>query len=224
MSTGSADEAALLEQVSALADGEVDDSTAAAACAAWRRDSTVRASWHAYQLIGDVLRSEDLAADPARDVAFLASVRDRLAREPVVVAPRRAPLRATGDRSGAAARSARAGGRFWRTSAAVAAGFVAVAGVFTVTRSVGPGVPTAPTLARADGAAATTFGSGDPARVAVSLGENPGFPDTASAFTGALIRDARLDAYLAAHKQFAGSSALGVPSAFVPGGSQSAGR
>jgi sigma-E factor negative regulatory protein RseA len=32
-----------------------------------------------------------------------------------------------------------------------------------------------------------------------------------------LIRDAQLDRYLAAHKQFAGSSALGVPSAFLRG-------
>jgi sigma-E factor negative regulatory protein RseA len=32
---------------------------------------------------------------------------------------------------------------------------------------------------------------------------------------GQLIRDARLDRYLAAHKQFAGSSALGVPSGFL---------
>ena len=33
--------------------------------------------------------------------------------------------------------------------------------------------------------------------------------------TGQVIRDARLDRYLAAHKQFAGSSALGVPSAYL---------
>jgi sigma-E factor negative regulatory protein RseA len=30
-----------------------------------------------------------------------------------------------------------------------------------------------------------------------------------------VIRDARLERYLAAHKQFSGSSALGVPSAFL---------
>ena len=30
-----------------------------------------------------------------------------------------------------------------------------------------------------------------------------------------MIRDAQLDRYLAAHKQFAGTSALGVPSAFL---------
>ena len=32
---------------------------------------------------------------------------------------------------------------------------------------------------------------------------------------GVLIRDARLDQYLAAHKQFGGSSALSVPSGFL---------
>ena len=32
-----------------------------------------------------------------------------------------------------------------------------------------------------------------------------------------MIRDAQLDRYLAAHKQFAGTSALGVPSAFLRG-------
>jgi sigma-E factor negative regulatory protein RseA len=32
---------------------------------------------------------------------------------------------------------------------------------------------------------------------------------------GTVLRDARLDRYLAAHKQFAGSSALGVPSSFL---------
>ncbi len=33
--------------------------------------------------------------------------------------------------------------------------------------------------------------------------------------SGQMIRDARLDRYLAAHKQFAGSSALGVPSGLL---------
>ena len=35
--------------------------------------------------------------------------------------------------------------------------------------------------------------------------------------SGKVIRDARLEHYLAAHKQFAGSSALGVPSGFLRG-------
>jgi sigma-E factor negative regulatory protein RseA len=32
---------------------------------------------------------------------------------------------------------------------------------------------------------------------------------------GKLVRDARLERYFAAHKQFGGSSALGVPSGFL---------
>ena len=43
-------------------------------------------------------------------------------------------------------------------------------------------------------------------------------PDVADQFVvadGQLVRDSRLDRYLAAHKQFGGSSVLGVPSGFL---------
>src|SRR5471030_763714 len=73
--------------LSALADGDATDSEAARAFQAWRDDSEARASWHAYQLIGDVLRSEDLAVEPAADESFLVALRARLADEPVVLAP-----------------------------------------------------------------------------------------------------------------------------------------
>src|ERR1700744_2803595 len=98
--------------LSALADGDATDSEAARAFQAWRDDPDARASWHAYQLIGDVLRSDDLAAEPAAaaaghatrsagslrrgaalpaepaaDAASLAALRARLADEPVVLAP-----------------------------------------------------------------------------------------------------------------------------------------
>src|ERR1700742_2220616 len=73
--------------LSALADGDATDSEAARAFQAWRDDADARASWHTYQLIGDVLRSDDLAVEPAADEAFLVSLRARLAAEPVVLAP-----------------------------------------------------------------------------------------------------------------------------------------
>ena len=73
--------------LSALADGDATDSEAARAFQAWRDDPDARASWHAYQLIGDVLRSDDLACEPAADEAFLVALRARLASEPVVLAP-----------------------------------------------------------------------------------------------------------------------------------------
>ena len=71
--------------LSALADG---DATAVdQALRHWRDDEQARRTWHAYQLIGDVMRSEDLARAPARDAAFMAGLRQRLAAEPAIVAP-----------------------------------------------------------------------------------------------------------------------------------------
>ena len=64
---------------------------AARACAGWRDDRRARAAWHAYHLIGDVLRSRRPGRDRPRDEAFLVALRARLADEPVVLAPQRAP-------------------------------------------------------------------------------------------------------------------------------------
>jgi sigma-E factor negative regulatory protein RseA len=44
--------------LSALVDGEAEG--AEHACNRWRDDEHLRRDWHAYQLIGDVMRSEDL--------------------------------------------------------------------------------------------------------------------------------------------------------------------
>ena len=217
MSTGPVTEAAMLEQLSALADGEMDPGGAAAACAQWRDDVQVRASWHAYHLIGDVLRSEDLAIEPSRDAAFLAAVRDRLSREAVVLAPVPAAGRATSDGKPRHA-SSRAVGSGWRwpwvVSSAVAAGFVGVIGTLTLSPQPGPqpaqqqtlaGAP-APTLVatpRADAGLATLAASVPAPTPVLALDES------------GVVRDPTLDAYLSAHKQFAGSTALGVPSAFL---------
>ncbi len=203
------------EQLSALADGEVGDAQAAESCQHWRSDPELRATWHAYQLIGDALRSEDLCAEPSRDLDFVVALRARLADEPVVLA--RHPLAGNRDRDIAplplAATSRR---RAWRTPVAVAAGFVAVIGVVVATRlpttgSDGPsvarstGIPAQVATARADTVPVPTVAA-TPAAVADAR------PSVAS---GQLIRDVRLDRYLSAHKQFAGSSALGVPSGFL---------
>ncbi|MDP2007043.1 MAG: sigma-E factor negative regulatory protein [Rubrivivax sp.] len=113
--------------LSALADGEAQ--AVDRACAGWREDAEARKTWHAYQLIGDVMRSDDLARPAARDADFLAGVRERLAAEPVVLAP--AP----------AAEPAPAGRRrqHWLLPVAAAAGFVVVAGVLVVARVSQPG-------------------------------------------------------------------------------------
>ncbi|HXD04560.1 MAG TPA: sigma-E factor negative regulatory protein, partial [Burkholderiaceae bacterium] len=75
------------EDLSALMDGETTADESARVSARWQDDSHTRSTWHAYHLIGDVLRSEDLSSPPAQDAALLARVRERLATEPVVMAP-----------------------------------------------------------------------------------------------------------------------------------------
>lgn len=172
--------------LSALADGEA--SSLAQACQAWRDDARARETWHAYHLIGDVLRSEELAHAPARDEAFLAGLRQRLAAEPAVLAP--APLRAA-----AAARARQP----WLVPAAVAAGFVVVAGVLVVTRTGQPDAAVAaPTLAAASSPGVLRVGN------AVAV------PAAAPASTN-LIRDARLDEYLRAHQAAREGVAVAAP-------------
>lgn len=106
------------QALSALMDGHGGDGDASAACAMWRGQAQARECWSTYHLIGDVLRSDELASLPSSDEAFLAGLRERLSKEPVPLMPSR--------------RSAPG----WRkASMAAAAGFVAVAGVLVVLRS-----------------------------------------------------------------------------------------
>jgi len=196
MSSGFEKGSAASEQLSALADGEVDTAAAGAACAAWKTDTELRRTWHAWHLIGDVLRSEDLASSAERDQRFLVALRGRLALEPVVLAPAAA----------AAAPGRRAGGR-WLLPSAVAAGFTLVVGTFVVLGPTGAPAP-ATTLAR------VTPPAVESPVVPASVRE-PAAPVQAVAVNGRMIRDPRLEPYLVAHKQFAGTSALGVPSTFL---------
>ncbi|GAB4560928.1 MAG: sigma-E factor negative regulatory protein [Rhizobacter sp.] len=201
MSQGSENKLPAPDDLSALMDGELEASALGRACGQWRESPEARAQWHAYHLIGDVLRSEDLSADAAHDAAFLASFRQRLAQEPVVLAP--TPLVAVPAQAAAAAPR-----RSWAAPAAVAAGFVAVAGVLLVSQMSGGlslrGSPADATLAAASAV--------QPA-IVVSATE-PGDPP-AVVLNGQLIRDARLDEYLSAHKKFGGSSVPGGPSGFL---------
>ena len=75
-----------LEELSAFADGQLDHDAATRLAAKWRDCEETRKAWHSYHLIGDVLRSDELAGG-ARNEAFLQALRARLAQEPVVLAP-----------------------------------------------------------------------------------------------------------------------------------------
>ena len=165
------------QALSALMDAELESDAVLQACNGWSQDAGARATWHAYHLIGDVLRSEDLATPPACDEAFLQAMRARLVFEPVPLAPApllEAPPTPAG-RSAASPRSA----RWWLAPTAVAAGFVAVAGLLVVTRAFSPDAADAALLAKRAPAAASE-----------------GVVLTA----GAQVRNPGLDRYLEAHR------------------------
>jgi sigma-E factor negative regulatory protein RseA len=137
--------------LSALADGRAD--ALEPGIALWRDDAEARRTWSTYHLIGDVMRSEDLASRRGHDAAFMAGIRARLAAEPVVLAPQPAP-----------ARRAR---QPWLMPVAAAAGVAVVAGVLVVTRLSLPGAePGAGTTLVAEpvrpGAELASVAAGDP--------------------------------------------------------------
>lgn len=194
------------EELSALADGELATSEVAQVCADWRDDPGARGRWHEYQLIGDVLRSEDLASTAAHDSAFLRALRQRLDAEPVVLAPAPFAEAVVPEVLPAPAVRAAAGRRrAWFMPSAVAAtvAAVVVGGVLTSRQPAG----TAPVDI------ATAGPQLAPQVVPISTGAAPEQPVTVA--NGRLIRDARLDRYLAAHQQWSGGSVVGGHAAYL---------
>jgi sigma-E factor negative regulatory protein RseA len=186
--------------LSALADGDATDSEAARAYLAWRDDPDARASWHAYQLIGDVLRSEDLATEPSADEAFLVALRARLAGEPVVLAPQArvgadpGALPSAVNASAGAAHSRRR----WHGPLTMAAGFLVMLGGLSV---VGP------------------FRHGTDPQLASNGAAGPLIASTTSVVNAPAVRTAaenqaaadQLAPYLAAHRQSTMSSPFQMP-------------
>jgi sigma-E factor negative regulatory protein RseA len=174
--------------LSAMADGEADAAEFGRGCTAWASaDPSTRQGWHAYHLIGDVLRSDDLASPPGHDLAFLQRLNARLDGEPAVLAPEPLPT--------AAKRRP-----VWVLPAAMAAGVMALATVLVVSTGLSGSGSATPTLAAAP-AAPTTVAS----------------RDTVSATTeivpagGRVVRDAQLDRYLRAHRDYATASPGSLP-------------
>lgn len=177
------------EWLSACMDGALEADEAQVQIKAIGLDASRRAQWQTYHLIGDVLRSSDLAVQPNDD--FMAKLRTALDQEPVVLAPQPAVL-AVASRSWA-----RAAARRWRAPAAAVAGVALVAGgLWRMTGPSGGGVEYAvqSAMPKVSASAAVVM---------------------EAASSAMLVRDAQLDRYLSAHKQFVGATALGEPSGFV---------
>jgi sigma-E factor negative regulatory protein RseA len=180
--------------LSSMADGEADARAQQRCLDLWASDAQARQRWHDYQLIGDVLRSQELGSSAAHDVAFLQALRVRLKTEPEVLRPK-VPLIL-------AARS-----RAWGVPMAAMAGVAAVAGVVVALRIAPDGG--APMVA-VQGGAAPTVATAMPATQPVPVAQI-----NMQVVNGRLIRDARLDRYFAAHRQSANGAALQMPGAVV---------
>ncbi|HET8871248.1 MAG TPA: sigma-E factor negative regulatory protein [Aquabacterium sp.] len=127
------DSQAAREALSALADGEATTSDIGRACAAWKDDVRAKQAWQTYHLIGDVMRSDDLAKG-AGSADFLNKFRERLAQEPVVLAPSRSQATPEVVVTPAALKR-----RAWSGPFAVAAGFMLVVGAVVSTQMSGLG-------------------------------------------------------------------------------------
>ena len=180
------------EIISALADGQLHGESFARGVEAAAGDPAAREAWHTYHLIGDVLRTGDLASGTA-PAAFLSRLQLRLREEQRLSSG----PRPDGESGQAAvlgtARQLPANDATFRWK--LVAGFASLAAMAAIGWTVVGGVPGKPEQAQ-------------PAAV-------PGGAVLAGTDRGVMIRDPRLDELLAAHRQLGGASALQMPAGFL---------
>ena len=203
---GHADEADRLG-LSALMDG--DAGAAEPVCLAWRDDAALRARWHAYHLIGDVLRSDDLAVCHGGE-AFVERLRTELAGSGQEAA---LPTEQAGLLGREATRAPAANDAVfrWKLVAGLASfSAVAVLGWSALSGWGGPAggsaqLAQAPVTVSAQAGASQVLTVAAPVQTVAAGAEGP----------SVMLRDPRLDALLAAHRQSSGVSALGNASGFL---------
>jgi sigma-E factor negative regulatory protein RseA len=177
------------EMVSALADGELSGDAFARGVELAATDRAARDAWLAYHVIGDVLRSGELARSAPPD-RFMARLQERLRDERVVPGEQgRAQIAVV-----APAREAANDGSFrWK----LVAGAASFAAVSTIAWSL-----MGSQVARPDGASQVAAA---PASGATVLTRSD---------RGVMIRDPRLDEFMAAHRQL-GGAALVAPAGYL---------
>lgn len=185
------------EVVSDLSDGRLQGASLAQAMQLLGSDEGAVRTWTAYHLIGDVLRTPDLAQ--GHDAAFLKRLRIRLQDERIAAPVSAQPAAPIAAASAGATAANEAVFTWARVGTALSVLAVAGAGwLWLEGRSPGS---QAPTLALAPVPAANTSLVG----VTVTPAHQP----------GVMLRDPRLDQLIQAHRQAAGGSALQVPAGFL---------
>lgn len=176
------------ELISALADGQLHGEDFARGVEVAGSDPAALEAWQTYHLIGDVLRSGKLSVG-ARPEAFLGRFRELLQQEERLSAE----LPSVPRRPMSIQREDAANDTSFRWK--MVAGFASVAAVGAIGWSVVGGVPVKPDQGQLAGTAPSTV---------LSAGER-----------GVMIRDPRLDEFLAAHRQLGNASVLQMPAGFV---------
>ncbi|MGV8803513.1 MAG: sigma-E factor negative regulatory protein [Polaromonas sp.] len=186
------------EILSALADGQLGEDGFADALQACQSDPAALPCWSAYHLIGDVLRAPAQSAEavqPDDGLAFLGRLNQRLAQEPLAapaLLPAALAVAPQADANLVHHRGPAANDHSFRWK--VVAGVASLAAVCAVAwNAAGMLAPaSAPQLAQASAP-----------QIVVTSPQGP------------VVRDARLEELLAAHKQFGATSALQEPSGFL---------
>lgn len=265
------------EQISALADGQLPAAQLAALLARSQHDTDLRAAWHGYHLIGDVLRAgavreqagfvtgiaskhvsgatsplmsggsldaanASLDSSSSNSATFLANFHARLAAEDALVTavkpnalPQAVAVRSEFDairtQSIAAPNAEAANASLFRWK--LASGFASMAAV----AAIGWGAVSSGFLGL--GEAVQTTAQNTPQNIQQSPQQIASNGNGTVAATGnvavnavaqsgdtsaVMQRDPRFEAYLAAHKQFGGASALAQPAGFLRSASFEAGR
>ena len=184
------------ELLSALADGQLDEQDFSAALEACGRDDAALECWNTYHLIGDLLRSPaDLRASSLAaggEIGFASRLSARLAQETVAtaVAVPSARLPASAGIVHHRGPASNDGNFRWKLVAGVASLAAVSAIAWNASGLMAPS--SAPQLAQASSP-----------QIVVTSPQGP------------VVRDARLEELLAAHRQFGTTSALQESSGFL---------
>lgn len=183
------------ELASALADGELRGAELAQAVTVVATDEEARAQWHAYHLVGDVLRMGTSAAMGAPDPAFAARLRQRIQQD---------TLRDVPGQARAMPENPSANDSLWRWKLAAGLGMAASVAVL--------GWHLAGPMFTSRDAIQMAAGTGDAGLV---MAASPVSGQAGRDGAAVMIRDPRLDQLIAAHQQLGGASALQMPAGFV---------
>lgn len=214
------------ELVSALVDGQLRGDEFAQVMAHLESSNDARQTWYAYHVVGDVMRTGQTAVS-AHDADFVLRLRTRLQEEaePLV-------LQHAGDLMADDARASRAQGKpisptvsandnSWRLVVGLAS--VSMVGVMAWQGLQGLSsersqLATAP-ITNLSAASQMTQSSAPVSlatgRATAPLSASTGRSELTMGTAPIMIRDTQLDALLAAHRQFGGTSALQMPTGFL---------